>query len=482
MKRVSLIVLLFLLPTGTSFAQTTSHLVVHLAAQNQFGLDALIQQQHDHRSPNFHQWLKTGEFEQRFGRTSAEKQAVGAWLTGLGCTVRKRANRFIQADCPTVPTVPANLKGIVSGVVDDKHQPKRAAQVITTCSGFHCSQIAFGPFDFYKTYDVPPLMENGRGQSVCVVVGGNINSATIATYASTFGLPVPNLQRRFDGADPGETADTAEAELDTQMVDALAPSAAIPIYLGLGTSITQLLQDAVDDNLCSVINMSWEESGEGNHAIYDPIYAQAAAQGQTVVVANGDYTDGTPNGFSTDPNVLAVGATAGLSGPNFDPPSYINQAYFFETVFFTGAVSTVYPKPLWQIGTGVPVDGSRDVPDVSLYGVSNAVLIAHDTGSSIVFTTSGATSATAPAWSGMMATIIGRVGQRIGNPDPAIYAAFNLGLNGAFHDVTVGTIGSQSAGIGYDLPTGLGTPDFAVLDHDIAQSVWEGAKCGCCCE
>ena len=33
----------------------------------------------------------------------------------------------------------------------------------------------------------------------------------------------------------------------------------------------------------------------------------------------------------------------------------------------TGGASTLYTKPAWQTGTGVPADGKRDVPDVSLF-------------------------------------------------------------------------------------------------------------------
>ena len=31
-----------------------------------------------------------------------------------------------------------------------------------------------------------------------------------------------------------------------------------------------------------------------------------------------------------------------------------------------GGVSTLFSKPSWQTGTGVPADGQRDVPDLAL--------------------------------------------------------------------------------------------------------------------
>jgi len=33
----------------------------------------------------------------------------------------------------------------------------------------------------------------------------------------------------------------------------------------------------------------------------------------------------------------------------------------------SGGPSAVYTKPIWQTGTGVPTDGARDIPDVSLF-------------------------------------------------------------------------------------------------------------------
>jgi subtilase family serine protease len=75
----------------------------------------------------------------------------------------------------------------------------------------------------------------------------------------------------------------------------------------------------------------------------------------------------------------------------------------------------------------------------------------------------GGTSEGAPSWAGIVADIDQAAGHSIGFMNPALYAAPSTD----FHDVTVGQNGfsgpGESAGPGYDMPTGLGTPKVANL-------------------
>jgi hypothetical protein len=169
-----------------------------------------------------------------------------------------------------------------------------------------------------------------------------------------------------------------------------------------------------------------------------------------------------------------------------------------------------YPKPSWQVAPGVPADGVRDLPDVSLYAASGSpsgsfyIVCEADqvgggsscdpTNPNTNFLGVGGTSASAPAFAGVMAL----VNQK--NPTPhgqgnANYVLYKLAAaqnaascnstNGSgstcvFNDVTTGTIampcaagspncqvqtpGDQygiltgySTGTGYDQATGLGS-------------------------
>jgi hypothetical protein len=159
-----------------------------------------------------------------------------------------------------------------------------------------------------------------------------------------------------------------------------------------------------------------------------------------------------------------------------------------------------YDKPSWQIGVGVPLDGKRDVPDVSLFAsngfVGNfyAMCEADIAGScsSTNFLGVGGTSASAPAFAGIMALVNQKMQSQQGNANVVFYklaakqsaSSCNSSTGPAstctFNDVTSGTIAmpcakgspncttsnsndqygilsGYNAGAGYDLATGLGS-------------------------
>jgi subtilase family serine protease len=154
--------------------------------------------------------------------------------------------------------------------------------------------------------------------------------------------------------------------------------------------------------------------------------------------------------------------------------------------------SAGYPKPSWQTGPGVPSDGVRDLPDVSLFAAAGendtAYPLCADEGDCIVsdgdltIGTVGGTSASSPAMAGILALIE----QKYGPQGQADYILYPLAAQhpSAFHDITTGsnivpcqqgtanctlstatdntkgyyTLGYY-AGAGYDLATGLGSVD-----------------------
>lgn len=168
-----------------------------------------------------------------------------------------------------------------------------------------------------------------------------------------------------------------------------------------------------------------------------------------------------------------------------------------------------YAKPSWQSGTGVPNDGKRDVPDVSLFaadGLNGSAYIVCETaiyGGCPAGQLSppgigvGGTSASTPALAGIMALINQKTQSRQGNANYVFYALAarpgatcasngNVASTCIFYDVANGTIampclsGSTScvtktagdqvgvlpgynATAGYDLTTGLGTVNVANL-------------------
>jgi subtilase family serine protease len=124
-----------------------------------------------------------------------------------------------------------------------------------------------------------------------------------------------------------------------------------------------------------------------------------------------------------------------------DAASFCNSptgAGFLNIVGGSGAPSFVYSKPWWQKGViGIPNDGKRDLPDVSLFASNgfwnHAIMFCmSDTlqgGYPCDFTkpvnnffnSAGGTSFTAPQFASIQALINQKAGAPQGNPDPILY-------------------------------------------------------------
>lgn len=157
-----------------------------------------------------------------------------------------------------------------------------------------------------------------------------------------------------------------------------------------------------------------------------------------------------------------------------------------------------YPKPAWQSGKGVPADGARDLPDVSLFAANGENASFYPiclpgegcTGQNPAFfeiTAIGGTSASSPAMAGIMAL----VNQRYGRQGQANFILYPLAVQhpSVFHDISIGsnvvpcqqgspscmlstvndntkgfnTLGHFYAASGYDEATGLGSVDANLL-------------------
>ena len=120
-------------------------------------------------------------------------------------------------------------------------------------------------------------------------------------------------------------------------------------------------------------------------------------------------------------------------------------------------------KPSWQAGPGVPSDGKRDVPDVSLFasnGFNGTGYIVCEsdqlTGpcnlTSGQFLGFGGTSVSSPAFAGIMALVNQKTGERQGNANFVFYKMAAAAGNSC-DSATVPTTGTNNC-IFYDIPTG----------------------------
>jgi subtilase family serine protease len=113
-------------------------------------------------------------------------------------------------------------------------------------------------------------------------------------------------------------------------------------------------------------------------------------------------------------------------------------ANFLNIVAGSGAPSFVYSKPSWQTGIlGIPNDGKRDLPDISLFASNafwqHAILFCmsdptqggspcdYTNGTDTLNNSAGGTSFSAPQFASIQALINQKTGEPQGNPDPIYY-------------------------------------------------------------
>ena len=153
-----------------------------------------------------------------------------------------------------------------------------------------------------------------------------------------------------------------------------------------------------------------------------------------------------------------------------------------------------YAKPPWQNVAGVPADGKRDVPDVSLFasnGFNNSFYIVCQsdetttcdlkTGSISGF---GGTSVSSPAFAGIMALVNQKTGERQGNANYVFYKMAATAANNC-NSGTVSSTGTNKC-IFYDIPTGstiampcmAGSPSCTVTTAGDQNGVLSGFAAG----
>ena len=397
------------------------------------------------------------------------------------------------------------------------------------------------PGDFAKIYNTAPLYESGTdgtGQSIAIVGRSNIFLSDVQIFRIAFGLPANDPQIILDGPDPGDLfgSDEGEADLDVEWSGAIAPNATIDLVVSASTNTTDgadlSAEYIVDNDLAAVMSTSFGECesmlGQAENAFYNNLWEQAAAEGITTVVASGDSgaagcddpyvgpaTQGPAvSGLASTPFNIAVGGTEfnenGNDGAYWSPTNAANQSsvlgYIPEEVWNEscsdvdtcgsitlfaggGGASSLYAKPSWQAGPGVPSDGKRDLPDVSLAAAAmhDGFLLCQDgscltNGQSQLYNAEvvGGTSVAAPSFAAIMALVVQNAKSRQGQANVILYplaaAENDANCNAStppqagciFNDITQGnnTVPGQSgasAGPGYDLATGLGSVNAANL-------------------
>jgi subtilase family serine protease len=449
------------------------------------------------------------------------------------------------------PQIPAALVPAVAGVWslhDFRKQPKSRISPYRfpvptgpspqlTFQGQH----ALMPADYAIIYNINPVYSagiNGQGAKIAVVARSGINTGDLYNFWSFAGLPTfPGLQIINDGPDPGifDQGEEFEAVLDSTWSGAIAYGAQVNFVVSASTNTTDGVDLSeiyiIDSNLGDVMTESFG-SCEGfssqaeAHAI-SSLAEQAAAEGISYMVSSGDSGAETcvnpnrnsaggaapsVNVLASSPFTLAVGGTIFNDGTNASQywntsnnqvnlssaKTYIPENVWNESCSTCGlwagggGASTFFPKPNWQFGvSGIPSDGFRDLPDVSLTAAIHDPYLLCFEGSCSQggLYGVGGTSASAPSFAGIMAMIV----QQYGRQGQANYVLYRLAAaetfsqcnasnttthpasTCVFNDVTKGnnavpgepgygtSTAKYQATTGFDLATGLGSVNVANL-------------------
>lgn len=613
-------------------------LVLRRSPEQEHVLRALLDDQQDKASPQYHKWLTPDQFGAQFGPADQDMQVITGWLQSHGFQVNRVSHgrtviefsgtegqveeafhtaihkyqvngeeHWANASDPQIPTAlapaiagfaslnnfPRKPLSIVMGTYSPKTRTVTPVNPQFTFGSGNCFQgtcYAVGPADFGAIYNVQTLWNSGidgTGQTIAIVAESDINLQDIRDFRALFGLPPKDPNVIYDGPNPGLQQDESEADIDAQWSGAIAPNATIDFVVSQSTETSFGVDLSavyiIDNNLAPVMSESYGicELGLGTsgNQFYNTLWAQAAAQGISVILASGDSgsngcTEGVAqyglnvSGFASTPFNTAIGGTD--FNDLLNPTQYWNasnasatqesaKGYIPETTWNLSCTNSVllgdlnwpntpeancnnsqlinaglvdsvggsggksncttnsqqlgscsggYTKPSWQVASGVPSDGKRDIPDISFFasnGVLNNFYIFCEADSfancaASEYGAAGGTSFGAPIFAGVMALI----NQKMNTPEGqgvANYVLYKLagqqtasscnswsgsGASCVFNDITSGTIampcvaGSpdctvQTAGhqygilsgysttTGYDLATGLGSVNVANL-------------------
>jgi subtilase family serine protease len=396
--------------------------------------------------------------------------------------IRRRIRPKVQAPvaCEMLETRQLlSIGTIASPVSSSIAQP--LLQVVPMAGG---GSSAYSPQQIASAYEINGISfsgvsGNGAGQTIAIVEAyhdPNIQ-ADLTAFDAHFGLTAPPS---FTVDNLGGTTTDAgwalETALDVEWAHAVAPQANIVLVEAADPSLNSLLnavRTAASQPNVSVVSMSWGTSefyGEWN--VEGAFTTPGGHANETFIAASGDSGAWSGPSFpAVSPNVLAVGGSTLALGT---ATSYGWEAgWTGSTGGFSGLDNSFQyglSVPSYQVSTlkAAGLDyGLRTTPDVSFNASPDTGYAVYDSvsyGGSSGWFDVGGTSAAAPAWAGLVAiTDQGLVasGQSTLTTTQLLTNLYSL-PSSDFHDITSGFNGYH-AGSGYDLATGLGTPQANLL-------------------
>lgn len=396
---------------------------------------------------------------------------------------------------PQQPSIPTELRDEVAGLGRILgYTPFREARPYL--SPRDVPDKGLTPPTLLRSYQADELQRQGftgKGITVVVFAFDGFDQADLDMFSASFGLPAfaPEVVGGIPDARHGE------ATMDLETIHAIAPDAkkvlvnARPTAEGDATyqKIAALMDDTDRRYPGAVWSLSigWGCDKLVTAADLAPVRAALAlahSHGTTAFDASGDLAGLECKGgraWSTPPGADEAGLDSVASLPEMtnvggttlstdaDGRWISEQAWFDPPLSLGtgGGQSALFERPSWQARSNTS-SRMRQTPDV-------AALADPFTGLKIIFNKElaigGGTSLSAPIWAGFAAMInqylLAHGGHLLGDLNPQLYLLATGTPRPTFRDVVLGGNAVSIAHPGYDLATGLGTPNVDNLAREL---------------
>ncbi|GLX48605.1 hypothetical protein Shyhy01_15550 [Streptomyces hygroscopicus subsp. hygroscopicus] len=366
----------------------------------------------------------------------------------------------------------------------------------------------YTPLQYRTAYRLGALYREGiTGKGRTIVIVDSFGSPTIQhdldVYSKQFGMASTKVSvvkwgkvPPFDPKNPDMTGWAGESTLDVEMAHAAAPGAKIVLVeTGVAetegvTGLPEMMsaeKSLIDHGVGDVITQSFDAT-ENTFPGFDKgdfssirnlryAFEDAARKGVTVLGSSGDDgpTNSTLDGSgdypmrvnswpSSDPLVTSVGGTQlhlDDHGDRVSPDSVYN-----DYGAGGGGESHVFSRPAFQNGVKKIVGTHRGTPDISMSAAVNGgawVYSSYDP-TAVGWNVYGGTSESSPLFAGVVALADQVAGHRLGNINAALYSLAKHRGTGVVDvndgtDNSYGGVTGYKAVDGYDMATGVGTPD-----------------------
>lgn len=404
--------------------------------------------------------------------------------------------------------VPSSLSGDVLAVLGLNTMAMQTPRPATrTASGSADPFIALPPKDFQHTYDAGGT-PTGQGTSVALFTEGNVAPVykDLRKAEAVYGLPQVPVTQVNVGPQSSDTSGLDEWDMDTQASTAMATTVH-RLYLYNTGSLTDasivpafaafVNQDKARAMSASIGGCDITPFLDGSLVTTDEITEQGAMQGQTLFASSGDNGAGCEYVASLGAPTVPPGTnwpasgeyTTAVGGTSLLTDSSGHRKSELGWIGSGGGISEVENPGWWTQDsdpgyTAQDVSGGRAVTDVALdadpntFTSANIYVSGQPTGV-------GGTSLASPLMLGAWARMESAHANSLGLASIGFYRLYdkvNPGTSAAglavvpsltpssvpgFTDIIAGDNGPYPAKPGYDLVTGIGAPDIAVLSRQL---------------